>query len=78
MTALSRAPKHSVRWANELWNVSLLPVRGANESSSFPQRQSLDVSRELRKLENLDERRSESSERHSLSAGRPRVGGNLL
>lgn len=40
MTALSGFAKRSDRWANELWNVSLLPVTAANESASFPPRPS--------------------------------------
>jgi hypothetical protein len=82
MTALSRFTKHSDRRANELWNVSLLPVSAANESGSFPQRQSAEwaapAGAELRKLENLDERRSEFSEPRPLRVSRTRVGGTLL
>jgi hypothetical protein len=50
MTASSRFAKTHDRWANQLWNVSLLPVAPANET---------DPSRpELRKLENADEKRT--------------------
>jgi hypothetical protein len=75
MTALSRFPKHSERRANELWNVSLLPVMAANESGSFPKRQ---ADLELRKLENLDERGSESFERGPLTVSRRQLSGTLL
>lgn len=82
MTALSRFPKHSDRRANELWNVSLLPVSAANESGSFPQRQSAEIAPhaggELRKLENLDERRSESRVQLPLRVSHTRVSGTLL
>ena len=50
MTDSSRRPKHSNRSANELWNVSLLPVAAANE---------IEDSRE--QLENLADRRSAES-----------------
>jgi hypothetical protein len=50
MTASSRFAKSSERAANQLWNVSLLPLAPANETGS--------TRPELRKLENVDERRS--------------------
>lgn len=50
MTNASRYNKTADRWANELWNVSLLPAAPANETAP-----------RLRKLEIVDDRRSDAS-----------------
>lgn len=82
MTQSSRYATRSERWANELWNVSLLPAPVANESGSFLARQTAESSpsttgAEPRKLENLDERRSELSLRRPLRVSYARASGNL-
>jgi hypothetical protein len=81
MTQSSRFATRSDRWANELWNVSLLPVPAANESGSFPARQTPENAPprapELRKLENLDERRSELPPTRPLRVSYVPVSGNL-
>jgi hypothetical protein len=66
MTESSRYAKHSDRWANELWNVSLLPVAAANENDDS-----------LRKLENLDERRRRESFLRPLTVSQLRPSGTL-
>jgi hypothetical protein len=85
MTEPARSAKQSDHWGNELWNVSFLPLPAANESGSFPPRQTAknaagnpaETRAELRKLENLAERRSESSAQRALPASLAQPSGKL-
>lgn len=82
MTALSRFTKPSNRWANELWNVSLLPIAGAGaaqaQNEAHASAETPASLPELRKLENLDQRRSESAVARPLRVSSARSGGNLV
>jgi len=58
MTNASRYNKTADRWANELWNVSLLPAAPANETGP-----------RLRKLEIVDDKRSDAPNGRALLVG---------
>jgi hypothetical protein len=66
MSEASYFMKHSDRWANELWNLSLLPVAPQNEAGPMPSR-----------LENVDGARSARSFHDALRLKR-RVSGDTL
>jgi hypothetical protein len=62
--------KPAARWANELWNVSLLPSTAANEIRAQPQLT-------LGGLENIDETRSLESFRRPLRVS-PQAASGIL